>query len=87
MDSPHVCPKCKKGHGCKEQPCIAAYESFCDDCSHVLQAAIALIEARSIDIVTCEEWGNLAKAVEDESGEQVEWRPDDEIADVEEMAG
>jgi hypothetical protein len=27
-----------------------------------------------------EEWENLAKAVEAESGERIEWRTDDEIA-------
>jgi hypothetical protein len=55
--------------------------------SPLVQAAIALMEARNIGMVTSEEWENLAKAVEAESGEKIEWRTDDEIADAEEKAG
>jgi len=55
--------------------------------SPLVQAAIALMEARNISMVTSEEWENLAKAVEAESGEKIEWRTDDEIADAEEKAG
>ncbi len=42
---------------------------------------------RNIGMVTSEEWENLAKAVEAESGERVEWRTHDEIDDAEEKAG
>ena len=52
--------------------------------SPVVQTAIALMEARNVGMVTSEEWENLAKAVEAESGEKVEWRTDDEIEDAEE---
>ena len=55
--------------------------------SPLVRAAIALMEARNIGMVTSEEWQNLAKAVEAESGEKVEWRTHDEIADTEEKAG
>jgi hypothetical protein len=55
--------------------------------SPLLQAAIALMEARNVGMVTSEEWENLAKAVEAESGEQIEWRTDDEITDTAEKAG
>ena len=49
----------------------------------MLQAAIALMEARNAGMVTAEEWENLAKAVEAESGEKIEWRTED---DAEERA-
>jgi Arc/MetJ-type ribon-helix-helix transcriptional regulator len=55
--------------------------------SPLVRAAVALMEARNIGMVTSEEWENLAKAVEAESGEKIEWRTDDEIADAEEKAG
>jgi hypothetical protein len=55
--------------------------------SPLLRAAIALMEARNIGMVTSEEWENLAKAVEAESDEKIEWRTHDEIADAEEKAG
>ena len=55
--------------------------------SPLVEAAVALIEARNISMVTSEEWENLTKAVETESGEKVEWRTDDEIAEAEEKAG
>jgi len=55
--------------------------------SLLFQAAIALMEARNLGMITSEGWENLAKAVESESGEKVEWRTHDEIADVEERAG
>lgn len=55
--------------------------------SPLLQAAIALMEARNVGMVTSEQWENLAKAVEAESGEKIEWCTDDEIADAEEKAG
>jgi len=45
------------------------------------------MEARNIGMVTSEGWENLAKAVEAESGEKIEWRTDDEIDDDEEKAG
>jgi len=53
------------------------------DKSPLLQAAIALMEARNIGMVTSEEWENFAKAVEAESGEKIEWRTED---DAEERA-
>jgi len=53
----------------------------------VTNEAIALLEARNIQMVTSEEWENLAKAVEAESGEQIEWRTHDEIDDAEEKVG
>jgi hypothetical protein len=55
--------------------------------SPLLQAAVALIEARNLGMVTAEEWENLAEAVEAESGEKIEWRTVDEIADAEEKTG
>lgn len=55
--------------------------------SPLLQAAIALMEARNIGMVTSEEWETLAKAVQAESGEKVEWRTHDEIDDEAEKAG
>jgi hypothetical protein len=54
--------------------------------SAVLQAAIALMDARSVGMVTEEEWTNLAKAVEAESGQKIEWRTHDEILDAEDEA-
>ena len=48
---------------------------------------MALMEARNIGMVTSEEWKNLAKAVEAESSQKVEWRTHDEIDDDEEKAG
>jgi hypothetical protein len=54
--------------------------------SAVLHAAIALMEARNIGMVTSEEWENLAKAVEAESGQKIEWRTHDEIMDAEDAA-
>jgi hypothetical protein len=38
------------------------------------------------DVVTSEEWENLSKAVESESGEKIEWRKHDEILDAEDRA-
>jgi hypothetical protein len=55
--------------------------------SPLLSAAIALIEARQIGMITSEEWETIARAVAAESGEKIEWRTDDEIADAEEKAG
>ena len=55
--------------------------------SPLLQAAIALMQARNIEMVTSEEWETLAKAVEAESSARVEWRTHDELADAEEKAG
>jgi len=49
--------------------------------SPLVEVAIALMEARNICTVTSEEWENLAKPIEAESGEKVEWRTLDEIAD------
>jgi hypothetical protein len=40
------------------------------------------MEARNIGMVTSEEWENLAKAVEAESGGKIEWRTHDEIAEI-----
>jgi hypothetical protein len=54
--------------------------------SSVLQAAIALMEARNIGMVTSEEWQNLAKAVKAESGQKIEWRTHEEILDAEDRA-
>jgi hypothetical protein len=54
--------------------------------SAVLKAAIALMEARNIGMVTSEEWENLAKAVKAESGQKVEWRTHDEVLDAEDAA-
>jgi hypothetical protein len=54
--------------------------------SAVLQAAIALMEARNIGMVTAEEWTNLANAVEAESGQKIEWRTHDELLDAEDRA-
>jgi hypothetical protein len=45
------------------------------------------MKARNIGMVTAEEWENLAEAVEAESGEKIEWRTVDEIADAEEKTG
>ena len=47
--------------------------------SAVLQAAMALMEARGVGMVTEEEWANLANAVEAESGQKIEWRTHDEL--------
>lgn len=49
--------------------------------SAVVTAAIRLLEARADNMVTAEEWQNLAAAVESETGEQVEWRMGDELKD------
>ena len=54
--------------------------------SALLHAAIALIEARSVGMVTADEWTNLAHAVETESGQKIEWRTHDELADAEDRA-
>jgi hypothetical protein len=54
--------------------------------SSVLQAAIALMEARNVGMVTSEEWQNLAKAVKAESGQKIEWRTHDEIMDADDPA-
>jgi hypothetical protein len=50
--------------------------------SPVLQAAIALMEARNVGMVTPEEWKKLAKAVQAECGQKIEWRTHDEIMDA-----
>lgn len=52
----------------------------------LVEAAIALMEGRSVGMVTAEEWTNLAHAVEAESGQKIEWRTHDELADAEERA-
>jgi hypothetical protein len=52
--------------------------------SPLLHAAIALLEARNVQMLSAEEWENLAKAVDAESGERVEWRTHDEIDDAQE---
>jgi hypothetical protein len=54
--------------------------------SAVLKAAIALMEARNVGMVTSEEWEKLAKAVKAESGQKIEWRTHDEILDDEDQA-
>ena len=56
--------------------------------SAVLQAAMALMDARSVGMVTEEEWANLANAVEAESGQKIEWRTHDELEllDAEDLA-
>jgi hypothetical protein len=40
---------------------------------------MALLEARSLGMLTSQEWERLARAVESESGERVEWRTHDEL--------
>jgi hypothetical protein len=50
--------------------------------SVVLQAAIALMEARNVRMVTPEEWKKVAKAVQAECGQKIEWRTHDEIMDA-----
>jgi len=54
--------------------------------SAVIQAAVALMEARNLGMVTSEEWENLADAVEAESGLKIEWRTQDELLDIEDRA-
>ena len=54
--------------------------------SAVLNAAVALMEARSDGMVTVEEWTNLAHAVETESGRKIEWRTHDELLNAEDRA-
>jgi hypothetical protein len=54
--------------------------------SSVLQAAIALMEARNVGMVTPEEWKKLAKAVQAECGQKIEWRTHDEIMDADDPA-
>ena len=54
--------------------------------SALLGAAIALLEARNIGMVTVEEWENLAKAVEADSGQKIEWRTQDELEDARDQA-
>ncbi len=54
--------------------------------SAVLHAAIALIAARNIGMVISEEWKNLAKAVEAEAREKIEWRRHDELLSAEDQA-
>ena len=54
--------------------------------SPLLSAAITLMEVRNLGMVTSEEWENLAKAVEAESGQKIEWRTHDEIFDDEDQA-
>jgi hypothetical protein len=44
------------------------------------------MEARNIGMVTTEEWENLAKAVEAESGKKIEWRTHDQILDTEDQS-
>jgi len=50
--------------------------------SPLLSAAIALMDARNIGMVTPEEWKKLAKAVQAECGQKIEWRTHDEIMDA-----
>jgi len=47
---------------------------------------MALMDARSVGMVTEEEWANLANAVEAESGQKIEWRTHDELLDAEDQA-
>jgi hypothetical protein len=54
--------------------------------SAVLKAAIALMQARNVGMVTAEEWEKLAKAVKAESGQKIEWRTRDEILDAEDQS-
>jgi len=54
--------------------------------SAVLQAAIALMEARHVGMITSEEWTNLAAAVE-ESGHKIERRTHEELLEAEDRAG
>lgn len=54
--------------------------------SPLLSAAITLMEARNLGMVTSEEWEKLAKAVKAESGQKIEWRTHDEILDDEDQA-
>jgi hypothetical protein len=54
--------------------------------SPLLQAAIALMQARNVGMVTAEEWEKLAKAVKAESGQKIEWRTRDEILDAEDQS-
>lgn len=56
------------------------------DKSGVIQAAVALMEARNVGMATSEEWANLADAVETESGLRIEWRTHHELLDVGDQA-
>jgi hypothetical protein len=50
--------------------------------SPLVQAAIALMQARNLGMITCEEWENLAKAVEAECGKLIEWRTTECLGNV-----
>ncbi len=45
----------------------------------LLSAATKLLEARADMMVTAEEWEALALAVNEESGQYVQWRTPDEL--------
>ena len=47
--------------------------------TELLTAAINLLEARAIQMLTEEHWEALAQAVKEATGQQVEWRTYDEL--------
>ena len=49
----------------------------------LLAPAVKLLEARSLQMVTEEEWEALAQAVKEETGEYVQWRTYDELPEDE----
>jgi hypothetical protein len=46
---------------------------------NLLTAAINLLEARSLRMITEAEWEALAQAIEEQTGQRIEWRTTDEL--------
>ncbi len=51
--------------------------------SKLVTAAVKLLEARSNQMVTEEEWEAVAQALKEETGEYVQWRTYDELPEDE----
>jgi hypothetical protein len=51
--------------------------------SRLAEAATNLLDARARQMVTADEWDALAAALKVTTGEQIEWRTQDEIDEVE----
>jgi hypothetical protein len=46
---------------------------------NLITAAINLLEARAVQMITEAEWEALAQAVKEETGQYIEWRTGDEL--------
>ena len=49
----------------------------------LVTSAVKILEARSMQMVTEDEWEGLAQAVKEETGEYVQWRTYDELPEEE----